>query len=97
MHSLGDAVVKGYFGGKKPFEFQLSTLQAAVLLAFNSPGETTLSVSYGELSDALQLPEEALKRVLHSLACGKLKILKKDGPPNAIKSTDVFTANSKFT
>jgi cullin 1 len=96
VHSLGDAVVKGYFGGKKPYEFQLSTLQAAALLAFNSPGQDCVSVSYNELSGALQLPEEALKRVLHSLACGKYKILKKDGPSNAIKSSDVFTANTKF-
>lgn len=96
VHSLGDAVVKGYFGVKKPYEFQLSTLQAAALLAFNSPSNECISLSYGELLGALQLPEEALKRVLHSLACGKYKILKKDGPPTAIKSTDIFSANPKF-
>ena len=95
VHSLGDAVIKGYFGSKK-YEIQLTTLQAAALLAFNPAQSVPVSLGYSELSDSLQLPEEALKRVLHSLACGKHKILKKDGPANAIKSTDTFTVNQKF-
>lgn len=74
---------------------QLSTLQAAALLAFSGSGIATLS--YEQLSSMLQLPEEALKRVLHSLSCGQYKILKKDPATSSIKTGDTFTANDKFT
>lgn len=42
------------------------------------PGGTTgAPISFVTLQEALGLPEDILKRVLHSLVCGKYKILKR--------------------
>jgi len=96
VHSLGDAIVKGIYKTRS-YDFQISTLQAAALLAFSSTDGESITLSYTDLANMLHLPDEALKRVLHSLSCGKYKILKKDGPPSAIRSTDTFTTNNTFS
>ena len=85
-HSLGTASVKGTFG-KRSYDIQVSTLQAIALLAFNVGAEGSSSGtssaggsgprSFASLLDALGMPEEPLKRVMHSLSCGKYKVLKK--------------------
>ena len=52
------------------FTFQVVTLQAVALLAFN--GEGNVPKSFVELSESLAMSEEVLKRVLHSLSeCGE--------------------------
>lgn len=92
--SLGNATVKGTFGRGKIYDFQVVTLQAAVMLAFNSNDTWT----YEGLLAELKLPEEVLKKVLHSLACGKLRVLKKiPTEGNVIKNTDSFSFNDAFT
>jgi cullin 1 len=86
-HVLGNAVVKGTFG-KKSFDLQVHTLQAVVLMEFNAKATGEASSSAGAivgggsgskafpaLLEALQIPEESLKRVLHSLSCGKYKVI----------------------
>lgn len=46
----------------------------------------------------LKCPEEILKKVIHSLACGKLRILKKTpAEGNVIRNTDSFAFNDAFT
>lgn len=45
----------------------------------------------------LNLPEEDVVRVLHSLSCGKYKILNKEPKTKTISHNDVFEFNSKFT
>ena len=80
-YSLGQCNVKGTFG-KKSFDLQVTTLQAVVMLAFNKDaacpgGANGDAVSFVSLQEALNMPEDILKRVLHSLACGKYKILKR--------------------
>lgn len=94
-HSLGNALVKGIFNsGRKSYDFQVVTLQAAVMLVFNSKAVW----SFVELQEELKLKdEEVLKRVVHSLACGKLKVLKKNPDNSVIKNTDVFSFNEAFT
>mmetsp|Transcript_27867 Transcript_27867/g.46836 ORF Transcript_27867/g.46836 Transcript_27867/m.46836 type:complete len:789 (-) Transcript_27867:312-2678(-) len=79
--SHGQAVVKGTFG-KKSFDLQVTTLQAIVMLAFNKDpvcpgGAAGDPISFSTLQQSLALPEDVLKRVIHSLACGKYKILKR--------------------
>jgi hypothetical protein len=37
-----------------------------------------------------------LKRVLHSLSCGKYKVIEKSPKSNTIKVTDLFVAAPKF-
>lgn len=101
QHTLGNASVKATYGSKV-YELVLTTLQAVVLLAFNpseSGGSSAGPVSFDleELGAQVGLQEEHLKRVLHSLACGKFKVVKKDGNAQQIKSTDKFTVNKSFS
>ncbi|CAM9394412.1 unnamed protein product, partial [Heterosigma akashiwo] len=42
------------------------------------------------------LPEEVLKRVLHSLSCGKFKLLRKSSEGGAIRPGDAFRYNAGF-
>mmetsp|Transcript_11521 Transcript_11521/g.25588 ORF Transcript_11521/g.25588 Transcript_11521/m.25588 type:complete len:774 (-) Transcript_11521:370-2691(-) len=86
-YTLGTAVIKGTFG-KKTFDIQVATLQAIVLLAFNKDaaslgGLTGEAITYVALQEALAMPEDVLKRVLHSLACGKYRVLKRVSDPDA--------------
>ena len=42
----------------------------------------------GEVSSRLNLPDDVVKRTLHSLSCGKYKVLKREGEGGSIKATD---------
>lgn len=75
-YSLGQCSIKGTFGKGKVFELQVTTLQAIVMLAFNKDklcpgGVSGAPIAFTALQEALGLPEDILKRVIHSLACGK--------------------------
>lgn len=99
-YSLGNANIKGSFAKGKVFDIAVTTLQAVALLAFN--GENT-TLSFETLVDALGMSEEILKRVMHSLSCGKFKVLKRISDSGAtdakgpIKTTDSFAYNENFT
>ena len=45
----------------------------------------------------LQLDEKFTKKVLHSLSCGKYKVLKKEPKSKKISQGDTFCANVKFS
>lgn len=92
VHSLGNATVRATFG-KKSYDFQVTTLQAVALNAFND------GATYGleELQKSLNLDLETLKPLMHSLSCGRHKVILKTPASNKINSTDTFTANAKFT
>lgn len=64
-----------------------------MLLLFNAQERLT----YNEVKIQLNLTDEDVVRLLHSLSCAKYKILTKE-PPNArsIEPTDVFTFNKQF-
>lgn len=119
IHSLGQAVVRGIFG-KKTFDFQVVTLQALVLLSFgnnntsavestsssSSTGISQQIISFQDLVDSTGLVEDVLKRVMHSLVCGKFRILKKintegngnsDKDKNIIRASDSFAVNDAFS
>jgi cullin 1 len=100
-HGLGNAIVKGTFG-KRFFDLQITTLQAVVLMQFND--RSTESFGFTSLVQRTRLSEDVLKRVLHSLSCGKHRVLKKiagDGDGEAkkavVKATDSFQFNEAFT
>lgn len=42
----------------------------------------------GEVSNRLNLHDDVVKRTLHSLSCGKYKVLKREGEGGSIKATD---------
>lgn len=92
IYTLGSCNLKGYFT-KRPIELQLSTLQAALLLLFNDADE----LSYTEIQERLNLPDEDLSRMLHSLACAKYKILLKEPEGRTISKADKFKFNAAFT
>ncbi len=72
------------------------TLQAAVMLSFTDSNPRTFT----QLAEELNIPEDILKRTLHSLVCGKVKVLKRvdesSVDKNVIKPTDSFLINDQF-
>lgn len=97
MWGLGNATVRGSWE-KRSYDLQVTTLQAVALLAFNDVGSEGASEveEFEKVRERLNLPEETLKRVLHSLSCGKYKVLEKDPKSNTVKPTDTFRAAPKF-
>lgn len=97
MWGLGNATVRGTWG-KKSYDLQVTTLQAVAILAFNqASGGAMEAEGFESVRERLNLPEETLKRVLHSLCCGKYKVLEKDPKSSTIKPTDTFKAAPKFS
>eukprot|EP00775_Hariotina_reticulata_P008401 gene8401-8585_t len=92
VYTQGTAVLKGNFDPKS-LELVLSTLQAATLLLFNEAEE----LSYGEVQERLNLQEEDVTRLLHSLSCAKYQILLKEPAGRTISKNDKFRLNVKFT
>jgi cullin 1 len=89
VYSLGNVNIKGSFNNfKKTYDINVTTLQAAVMLMFNGSSASTgnkdtdmlLSqgiASFAYLQETLNIPEDVLKKVLHSLCFAKFKIVKK--------------------
>ena len=92
MWGLGNVTLRGLFGTKS-YDINVTTLQAIALLAFNGAEE---ALSYEVLRGRLNLPDEIMKRVLHSLACGKFKCITKAPKGNTIKTGDTFSFNADF-
>lgn len=92
VYTQGTAVLKGNFDPKS-LELVLSTLQAATLLLFNEVEE----LSYSEVQERLNLQEEDVTRLLHSLSCAKYQILLKEPAGRTIGKNDKFRLNVKFT
>eukprot|EP00591_Stephanopyxis_turris_P014134 CAMPEP_0195538440 /NCGR_PEP_ID=MMETSP0794_2-20130614/49526_1 /TAXON_ID=515487 /ORGANISM="Stephanopyxis turris, Strain CCMP 815" /LENGTH=753 /DNA_ID=CAMNT_0040672419 /DNA_START=59 /DNA_END=2320 /DNA_ORIENTATION=+ len=93
MFSLGNASVRASFGSKKQYDLQVSTLQAIALSEFNVGG----CLSFEDLEQKLKLEENILKPLMHSLSCGKYKVIVKSPSSSKINRTDTFKANPKFS
>ncbi|KAI3505757.1 hypothetical protein L1887_27981 [Cichorium endivia] len=92
IYSLGSCNINGKFE-PKTMELIVTTYQASVLLLFNSSDR----LSYQEIKTHLNLPDDDVVRLLHSLSCAKYKILLKEPNTKTISPTDYFEFNSKFT
>lgn len=92
VYTQGTAVLKGNFDPKS-IELVLSTLQAATLLLFNETPE----LAFPEVQEKLNLQEEDVVRLLHSLSCAKYQILSKEPAGRSISKNDKFRLNVKFT
>ncbi|GBG71174.1 hypothetical protein CBR_g8476 [Chara braunii] len=92
MYSLGSCNVIGKFSPKS-IELIVTTYQAAALLLFNSADRLT----YGDIKAQLNLTDEDVQRLLHSLSCAKYKILLKDPATKMVGPNDAFEFNEKFT
>ena len=62
-----------------------------------APRRAEEQLSYGEIQARANLPDEDVIRILHSLACGKYRILAKEPPGKTINRADVFSINRAFT
>ena len=67
--------------------------QTSVLFLFNSSDR----LSYSDIMTELNLTDNDVVRLLHSLSCAKYKILNKEPNIKTISPTDCFEFNSKFT
>lgn len=92
MYALGTAHLRGSFDAK-PIELVLTTFQAAILLLFN----TDDMLSYNEVRERVNLPDDDIMRLLHSLSCAKYRILNKAPVSKTISKTDTFSFNNRFT
>lgn len=72
---------------------QLTTLQATALLVFNG---ATAPLTFSDISTRLNLQEDVAKRVLHSLSCGKVRVLCKAPEGRTIGTSDAFSVNADF-
>lgn len=108
--SQGAVFMKASFSQSKVYDIEMAPLQAIVMLAFNRDSgvpvcSTSGAISFSELQKTYNMPEDILKKILHSLSCMKLKLLKKDGEEsngkdkasNVIRPTDSFLVNDKFS
>lgn len=73
--------------------FVVSILQAAALLQFNKADR----LSYSEIMAELNVTNEDLVRLLHSLSSARYQILIKEPNTGTISPNDSFEFNSKFT
>ena len=71
--------------------------RAIVLLTFNPVDGASQTLTYAQVAERVNLPDEHLKRVLHSLACGKYKVLAKTPMSSRVALTDSFAVNTKFS
>jgi cullin 1 len=91
-YTLGDAEVRGFFPANT-YLLSVSTLQALALYHIGQVNTFTAQ----QLAEMLNIDIEYVKRVLHSLSCGKLKILLKEGPGGKkVDPKDEFKVNSAF-
>jgi cullin 1 len=94
VYTLGDITLVGSYD-KKKYNIVLTTIQGLVLLAFS--GESA-ALSFDDVKQRLGVAEvEVLKRILHSLSCGKHKLLIKSPASKSVSTSDSFQANPKFT
>lgn len=91
VFSQGNASVRAVF--KKSYDIHVTTLQAVALDAMNGG----VTMTFTELSRKLNVEENILKPLMHSLSCGKYKVIRKTPASNKINTTDSFTANEKFS
>jgi cullin 1 len=90
--SRGTCNVMGKFYDE-PIELIVTPYYAILLLLFNS----SQKLSYLDIKSQLNLRDEDLIRVLHSIVCGKDKILLKDPMTKEISACDSFEINYSFT
>lgn len=93
IHSLGNATIRANFPKKKWYDLQVTTLQAVALLLFS---DTEEKLSFEQLRESLNLSVDVVKRILHSLSCGKFKILNKLPAGKTISTSDEFEVNKTF-
>lgn len=89
--NLGHATLLANFPlGRK--ELIISLFQAVVLLLFND----CESISFGDLLSATGIEDKELRNTLQSLACGKVRVLRKEPKGRDVDDSDVFHYEKDF-
>lgn len=70
----------------------MSFFQALVLVLFND----TDAISFTEIKDRTSVEDGELRRTLQSLACGQVRVLRKEPKGRDVGDTDLFLFNSEF-
>ncbi|KAM0790651.1 hypothetical protein ACM66B_004511 [Microbotryomycetes sp. NB124-2] len=100
VHSLDTCTLRAQFpkSGKK--ELSVSLFQAVILLLFNnvssSSSEGGGKLSFEEIVEATRIDSKECKRLLQSLACGKVRVLQKHPKGRDVNEGDCFTFNEEF-
>ncbi|XP_058083893.1 cullin-1-like [Magnolia sinica] len=92
ISSMGTCILTGRFN-RNPIDLVVTTYQAAILLLFNASEK----LSYQEIMLQLNLTDDDVTRLLHSLSCSKYKILNKEPNNKTLSKNDTFEFNSTFT
>lgn len=92
IHSVGTCDLISHFDHKR-IHMTVTTYQAATLLLFNDSQKLT----YEDIKFRLNLTDEDVERLLHSLTCRNYRILLKQPPNKSIDPHDTFEFNSAFT
>jgi cullin 1 len=58
---------------------------------------TRSTLTFTELAELLNLDESIMKPLMHSLSCGKYKIINRIPAGDKVNTTDTFVANAKFS
>ena len=107
VHSLGTVAMTckypdGEGGRLKSYEAGMTTFQAIALLLFNSRDAMTVQEIHTSLGGENGVEKDQLKRVIHSLAMGRTRLLSKSmrgSDPKAakkIRDDDVISVNDSF-
>ncbi|KAK4052424.1 hypothetical protein OIV83_002226 [Microbotryomycetes sp. JL201] len=95
VHALDTCTLKAQFpkGGKK--ELSVSLFQAVILLLFNTVAQGQ-TLSYKEIVESTRIEPKECKRLLQSLACGKIRVLQKHPKGRDVNDEDQFAFNDEF-
>jgi hypothetical protein len=96
QHSLGHCVLKATFpSGRK--ELDVSFFQALVLLLFNgAAGAGGEGLGFAAIKERTGVEDAELRRTLQSLACGQVRVLRKEPKGRDVGDGDVFAFNAEF-
>lgn len=89
--TFGHCILRSYFK-KGTKELQVSLFQAVVLLLFNE----CKMLPFKEIKTKTNINDLELKRILKSLACGKVRVLIKKPNGQIINNNDNFSINDNF-
>ncbi len=64
---------------------------------YHTPNTTEATLSFEDIRSRLNIPEEEVVRLLHSLSCAKYKLLTKTPEGRTINTSDTFCINHKFS
>eukprot|EP00300_Choanocystis_sp_HF-7_P008209 c15781_g1_i2.p1 GENE.c15781_g1_i2~~c15781_g1_i2.p1 ORF type:complete len:741 (+),score=197.27 c15781_g1_i2:223-2223(+) len=92
QHSISMTLIEAHPGpDQRKKELYVSLLQALCILLFNDADR----LSFEQILDKTNIKDKVLRLTLQSLACGKVRVLKKEPKGREIEDGDVFSVDSE--